>query len=202
MLSSCIQVTMAIYVIKISHLVTKVSYLTFTLWLQNLVTSNISSVIRFYQGLYSIQCVKLYFTASDVPEEKSNRKSWWLWMGNDYQWKWKLFYPIHWMSYFSDMKCCSKTNWAQPYQTSLHMKPGTTWVLQSSSCLICFQECYWAGAWENEKDRLYVLILKRLTIARHIVTVPVKDGCFQICGDHNQSLAVEQYPLPRPEDLF
>ena len=42
-----------------------------------------------------------------------------------------------------------------------------------------------------KKDRLYVI---RLTTARHIVTVPIKDGY--------QSLAVEQYPLPRPEDLF
>ena len=42
--------------------------------------------------------------------------------------------------------------------------------------------------------------------AAPIVAVPKKDGSFHICGDYkvtiNQALAVDQYPLPKPEDLF
>lgn len=42
--------------------------------------------------------------------------------------------------------------------------------------------------------------------AAPIVPVPKKDGKFRICGDYkvtvNQALAVEEYPLPAPEELF
>ena len=42
--------------------------------------------------------------------------------------------------------------------------------------------------------------------AAPIVAVPNKDGTFHICGDYkvtvNQALAVDQYPLLKPDDLF
>ena len=42
--------------------------------------------------------------------------------------------------------------------------------------------------------------------AAPIVLVPKKDGHFRICEDYkvtiNQALSVEQYPLPKPENLF
>ena len=42
--------------------------------------------------------------------------------------------------------------------------------------------------------------------AAPIVPVPKKDGAIRICGDYkvsgNQSLVVDQHPLPNPEELF
>ena len=62
----------------------------------------------------------------------------------------------------------------------------------------------------HELDRLEKQrIIRKVTHsewAAPIVAVPKKDGKFRICGDYkvtiNQVLSVDQYPLPKPEDLF
>ena len=42
--------------------------------------------------------------------------------------------------------------------------------------------------------------------AAPIVAVPKKDSTFRICGEYkvtvNQALDVDQYPLPKPSDVF
>ena len=66
------------------------------------------------------------------------------------------------------------------------------------------------SAIEQELDRLEASgAIKKVTCsdwAAPIVPVPKKDGKFRICGDYkvtiNQALEVDQYPLPKPEDLF
>ena len=63
---------------------------------------------------------------------------------------------------------------------------------------------------EEELDRLEANgILKKVSYAEWaapIVAVPKKDGKIRICGDYNVTvnpvLQVNQYPLPKPEDLF
>ena len=63
---------------------------------------------------------------------------------------------------------------------------------------------------EEELDRLEAIgaIVKvdHSDWASPIVPVPKKDGKYRICGDYkvtiNQGMEVDQYPLPKPEDLF
>ena len=63
---------------------------------------------------------------------------------------------------------------------------------------------------ESELERLEALgILEKVDYsewAAPIVAVPKKDGKVRICGDYkvtvNQALEVDQYPLPKPGELF
>ena len=66
------------------------------------------------------------------------------------------------------------------------------------------------GAIESELQRLETEgVLEKVNFsewADRIVAVPKKDGRVRICGDYkvtvNPVLDIDQYPLPRPEDLF
>ena len=66
------------------------------------------------------------------------------------------------------------------------------------------------GAIEEELDRFEAEgIIEKVNHsdwAALIVAVPKKDGKFRLCGDYkvtiNPALHVDQYPLPKPEDLF
>ena len=66
------------------------------------------------------------------------------------------------------------------------------------------------AAIEEELDKLEASgVIKKVAHsewAAPIVPVPKKNGKFRICGDYkvtiNQALDVDQYPLPKPEDLF
>lgn len=62
----------------------------------------------------------------------------------------------------------------------------------------------------KELDRLEEIgVLRRVTLviwAAPVVPVPKKDGTIRLCGDYkvtiNPDLRVDQYPLPKPTDLF
>ena len=66
------------------------------------------------------------------------------------------------------------------------------------------------GAIEQDLDRLESLgVLEKINHsewAAPIVPVPKADGSIRICGDYkvtiNPALQVDQFPMPRPEDLF
>ena len=66
------------------------------------------------------------------------------------------------------------------------------------------------GAIEAELDHLeasgVITKVVHSEWAAPIVPVPKKNGKFRICGDYkviiNQALDVDQYPLPKPDDLF
>ena len=66
------------------------------------------------------------------------------------------------------------------------------------------------GAIEKELDRLEANgVLERVHTSRFatpIVPVPKCDGSIRICGDYkvtvNPELSVDQYPLPKPDDIF
>ncbi|KAL5516311.1 hypothetical protein EMCRGX_G001602 [Ephydatia muelleri] len=63
---------------------------------------------------------------------------------------------------------------------------------------------------ERELDRLEEAgVIEKVTNcewAAPVVVVPKKNGTVRLCGDYkvsiNQALMVDQYPLPKPSDLF
>ena len=94
----------------------------------------------------------------------------------------------------------------EPYRATLHVQPGAKpRFFKPRSVPFAIR-----GALGSELDRLEqqgVLVKTSSSDwAAPIVAVPKKDGKFRICGDYkvtvNQVLNVEQYPLPKPEELF
>ena len=93
-----------------------------------------------------------------------------------------------------------------PHQATLYVKPDATPRFIKPRPVPFATK----GMVGHELDRLEEEgILERVTHsdwATPIVAVPKKDETFRICGDYrltiNPVLAVDQYPLPRPDDLF
>lgn len=93
-----------------------------------------------------------------------------------------------------------------PYEAKLHVKPEAPPKFHRPRPVpYAIKE-----AIGEELDRMEVEgIIEKVTHsdwAAPIVAVPKRDGKFRICGDYkvtiNSALEVDQYPLPKPEDLF
>ena len=92
------------------------------------------------------------------------------------------------------------------FEATLHLKPNTTPKFHKSRPVpFALKE-----AVEVELDRLEAAgIIEKVTHsswAAPIVPVPKGDGRLRLCGDYkvtvNPGLEVDQYPLPKPDDLF
>ena len=95
----------------------------------------------------------------------------------------------------------------KPHKATLHVKPEATPKFFKPR-LVPFATKEAVG---QELDRLEKQgIIKKVSTsdwAAPIVAVPKKDGRFRLCEDYNkvtinQALTIDQYPLPKPEDLF
>ena len=92
------------------------------------------------------------------------------------------------------------------YCAKLHVEPGTTPKFFKARPVPFAIK----SAIEFELDQLesdgIITKVTHSDWAAPIVPVPKKNGRFRICGDYkvtiNQALDVDQYPLPKPEDLF
>ena len=92
------------------------------------------------------------------------------------------------------------------YQAKLKVRPGTTPVFHRPRPIPFAVK----DAVDRELDRLQQAgIVEKVTLsdwAAPIVVVPKGDGQIRLCGDYkvtvNKSLEVDQYPLPRPDELF
>ena len=92
------------------------------------------------------------------------------------------------------------------YKATLHIKPeATPKFFKPRSVPFAIK-----GAVGKELDQLEQQgIIRKVDSsdwAAPIVVVPKKDGRFHLCGDYkvtiNQALSIDQYPLPKPADLF
>ena len=89
------------------------------------------------------------------------------------------------------------------FEASLHLKPGATpKFLKARSVPFAMKEVIGA-----ELDRLEEAgVIERVNHSKWAVPVPKGDGRLRLCGDYkvtiNPALEVDQYPLPKPDDLF
>ena len=94
----------------------------------------------------------------------------------------------------------------EPYKVKLLVKADATPIFKPP-CSVPFAIKAAVG---HELDRLEEQgIIEKVTHsdwAAPLVVVPKKDGTFRLCGDYkvtvNRVLAVDQYPLPKPQDLY
>ena len=94
----------------------------------------------------------------------------------------------------------------QPYQAKLKVRPDAQPKFFKARPVPFANK----PAIEQELDRLEgmgaIVKIPHSEWAAPIVPVPKKDGKFRLCGDYkvtvNQALDMDQYPLPKPDDLF
>lgn len=94
----------------------------------------------------------------------------------------------------------------EPYRATLHVKPDAIPKFHKPRPVPLVIK----GVIGRDLDRMeregVIERVDHSEWAAPIVAIPKKDGSFRICGDYkvtvNQALAVDQYPLSKPEDLF
>ena len=94
----------------------------------------------------------------------------------------------------------------EPYRATLHVQPDATpKFFKPRPVPLAIKDAIGRDLDRMEKDGVIERV-DHSQWAAPIVAVPKKDGSFRICGDFkvtiNQALAVDQYPLPKPEELF
>ena len=94
----------------------------------------------------------------------------------------------------------------QGFEAQLHIKPDA----RPKFCRPRSVPLAIKGAIDQELDRMessgILVKVSSSDWAAPIVPVPKKDGQFRICGDYkvsvNPVMEIEQYPLPKPQELF
>ena len=94
----------------------------------------------------------------------------------------------------------------QGFEAQLHIKPDA----RPRFCRPCSVALAIKGAIDQALDRMessgILVKVSSSDWAAPIVPVPKKDGQFCICGDYkvsvNPAMEIEQYPLPKPQELF
>ena len=94
----------------------------------------------------------------------------------------------------------------EPYRATFHVQPDATpKFFKPRPVPLAIKDAIGRDLDRMEKEGVIERV-DHSKWAAPIVAVPKKDGSFRICGDFkvtiNQALAIDQYPLPKPEELF